>query len=231
MFRAFREGVRLEEEAAAHNKAITCWSAARPAGDRQVIRLEQRVSQKMKINIMQVAAFAGILLLAGGTANGQAMKPGSYYVAVDVLEERLAPEPNATVTNRIYRQQRVDVYETKNGWARLSRYYDGAIEGKSGQVARWVLAKHLSPARPADKPQPAIASDPRIPQGSIPKVGEDGLSESDVRILHRGAFHFLESGRCKRVEYAHKSVSKPNTYFVNCGGANLFFTPADLPSR
>jgi hypothetical protein len=61
-------------------------------------------------------------------------------------------------------------------------------------------------------------------------VGEGGLTEIDVAILHRGAKHFLDSGRCKRIEYGDKSTSKPNTYYVNCGGPrNLFFKPSDLP--
>jgi hypothetical protein len=51
-----------------------------------------------------------------------------------------------------------------------------------------------------------------------------------VIILHRGAKLMLDNGRCKRIEYGDKSVSKPNTYYVNCGGfSNIFFRPSDLP--
>ena len=75
---------------------------------------------------------------------------GVNYVTVAVLEERLSPSPKGTITNRIYRGQKLDVYEVKNGWARVSKYYDGAIEGKSGKVARWVDVKGLS-AHPQQK--------------------------------------------------------------------------------
>ncbi len=57
------------------------------------------------------------------------------------------------------------------------------------------------------------------------------MTAENVTILWRGAKHMLTTGRCSKVEYADRSVNKPNTYYVNCGGANVFFTPADLPSR
>jgi hypothetical protein len=122
----------------------------------------------MKKGTTMRVAIALCLLVASGSANAQALNSGPYYVAVDVLEERLGPSSDATVTNRIYRQQRVDVHEIKNGWARISEYYDGRVEGKSGKVARWVLVKHLSSSRPPDKPQPVFPRDPRIGDGGIP---------------------------------------------------------------
>ncbi len=128
----------------------------------------------------------------------------------------------------MYRQNRIDVFEVRNGWARISKYYDGRMEGLAGNVARWVSANHLSKRRPADPVQPKLPQDSRI--NGIPKVGENGLTARDVLILQRGAKHFVTSGRCKRVEYGDKSASKPNTDYVNCGGPrNLFFTPSDLP--
>ena len=72
------------------------------------------------------------------------IKPGVYYVKVNVLEERLAPSSTASITNRIYRKQKLDVYEVRNGWARVSKFYDGSVEGKTGQVARWVNTQGLS---------------------------------------------------------------------------------------
>ena len=122
----------------------------------------------------------------------------------------------AKITNRLYRQNRVDVLEVRNDWARISKYYNGRVEGLSGNVARWISANHLSKQQPADLAQPKLRPDSRI--NGIPKVGESGLTEKDVLILNRGATHFLHSGRCKRIEYGDKSVSKPNTYYVNCGG-------------
>jgi len=172
-----------------------------------------------------------ILLLAiffTHPAFAKELKIGTYFVKETVLEERLAPNPKGKVTNRIYLKQKVDVLEIKGDWARVSKYYDGKVEGKNGQVARWVLIKGLSTTQPPDLAQPSIKSDPRILKDAIPKVGENGLNESDIKILYKGATKFLNSRQCANVEYGDKSTSKPNTYYINCGGKNLFFTPSDL---
>lgn len=170
-----------------------------------------------------------ILLLFSNIAFAQATKPGTYYVKETVLKERLAPSATASVTNRIYRRQKVVVFEIRNGWARVSKYYDGAVEGKGGQVARWVPASGLSFSQPAEFPQPSLPTDPRIAKDALPKVGEHGLTEQDVQVLYKGALKFLNLGKCTRVEYGDKSTSKANTYYINCGGpTNLFFTPADV---
>ena len=171
---------------------------------------------------------SAICLLAPSVGFAEATGSGSYYVTAPTLNVRLAPNRNAKITNRLYRQNRVDVVELRNGWARISKYYDGRVEGLSGNVARWVAANHLSGQRPGDQAQPNLRRDPRI--SGIPKVGSGGLTENDVIILHRGAKHFIDSGRCARIEYGDKSTSKANTYYVNCGGPrNHFFKPSDLP--
>lgn len=175
-----------------------------------------------KISILLFAMFFLNPVFAGQ------FKTGSYYVKEIVLEVRLAPNPKGKVTNRIYRQQKVDVLDVKGNWGRVSKYYDGEVEGEKGQVARWVLTKGLSTTRPSDLAQPTIKSDPRILKAAIPKVGEGGLNESDIKILYRGATKILNSGQCANVKFADKSVSKPNTYYVNCGGPNIFFTPSEL---
>lgn len=167
-------------------------------------------------------------LLVSGPVFAQATQPGVYFVKEKFLEERLAPQANASITNKIYLQQKVDVFEIKNGFARVSKYYDGEVEGKQGQVARWVLTAGLSSTRPALPAQPKFRDDDRIQKGAIPAVGEGGLNKKDVEILHAAANKYLKSGKCSKVVMADKSVNKPNTFYLNCGGPNLFFTPSEL---
>jgi hypothetical protein len=179
------------------------------------------------VNMKSSVVFA-VALLVPCFSYAQASTPGTYYVAEPVLEERLAPSSGGSSTNRIYLRQKVEVFELKDGWARISKYYDGSAEGKSGQIARWVRASGLSPSQPKEPDQPTLPSDPRIAKDAIARVGQGGLTAEDVQILHKGALKFLNSGQCSQIEYADKSTSKANTYYVNCGGPNLFFTPADL---
>lgn len=178
--------------------------------------------------ITMLFAMLALLIAGMNSAFAKQLNPGTYYVKENMLEEKLAPSKAASATNKIYYRQKVEVFETKGEWARVSKYYEGFIEGKKGMVARWVLVSGLSPTLPKELAQPKLASDPRIDKHAISKVGEGGLTAKDVEILHKGALKFLNSGVCKRVELADKSVSKPNTYYVNCGGPNIFFTPDDL---
>lgn len=82
-------------------------------------------------------------LVVFGAAQTERKLIGKVYVTADRLNVRLSPSPSGKVTNVLDRGQGLDVLEVKNGWARISRYYDGSIEGVRGEVARWVAARHL----------------------------------------------------------------------------------------
>lgn len=152
-----------------------------------------------------------------------------YYVVVNTLNVRLGPDQSAGVTNRLYRQNVVKVFEVKGDWARISHFYDGAVEGKPGKVARWVSVSGIGKSKPADIPQPSLSLDSRFSKSAFPKVGEYGMTEKDLKILVRGARKVLNDNKCQYIEYGDKSVDKPNTYYVNCGGnTNFFFTEADI---
>jgi hypothetical protein len=154
--------------------------------------------------------------------------PANSFYVVERTDERLGPSNKAKVTNTLDRQQVLEVFERRDGWARVSPYYDGSVEGLNGQVARWVPNRALSKTRPKDLAQPNISDDPRV--AGIAKVGEGGLTQRDVEVLHAVARYYLELGKARRIEYGDKSVSKPGVYFLNSGDvANLFFRPSDIP--
>lgn len=93
-------------------------------------------------------------IFAVSSALAAANSVGDYIVTASTLNVRLAPSTSAQTSSRLRRGQAVSVLEVSNGWARISRYYDGSSEGLSGEVAQWVFARHLSP-RPAARLQPA----------------------------------------------------------------------------
>jgi hypothetical protein len=149
-----------------------------------------------------------------------AQELGDYYVNADVLNERTAPD--GSVINRIYRGQKLTVYEIRDGWAQTVA---------PGFVERWVLFKHLSRQAPSPVSQEGVEAlgDPRIADDAIPKAGDFGLSKNDVNVIWRGAKHMLDTGECSRIALGDKSISKPNTYYVTCEDAtNHFFTAEDL---
>jgi hypothetical protein len=145
-----------------------------------------------------------------------------YWVRVDTLAEYDAPA-TGKIVNRVYYGQAMTVYSTQGSWGRVT---------EPQFTARWVLLAGLAESKPPEKkqrPVPASNRDPRIAKDAIPKVGENGLSQRDVDLLWKGANYMLKTGRCSKIEYADKSTSRTNTYYVNCGGAsNVFFTPSDI---
>lgn len=178
-----------------------------------------------------------LLLICSFLLDAQAVAGEKRYVSVEVLNVRLCPADHCPVTNRIYRQQAVEVFEVRGEWARISKYYDAAIERTSAptlegsQAARWVALTYLVKERPGDvkRPEPESSpSDPRI--GGIPRVGEYGLSRADVLRLVKYAKRLLENGECEAIDVGDKSVSRSGTYYVHCVGEsqNRFFTATDV---
>lgn len=149
------------------------------------------------------------------------------------MDVRVGPWPSSTapVVDHLSRGDAVEVLEEKKGWARISPFQPPEEEGLKGRrkVARWVPLRHLSKEKPA--PLPVFACEhPDIAPGALPRGGPGhGITVEEVVVLCRGARHLLETGRCTRVEYGDKSLSRPGSFFVNCGGENLFFTETDLP--
>ncbi len=164
----------------------------------------------------------------GGTTSSNSSPPLTRFVTVDRVEERLGPSKIAKVTNTLHCRQQVSLYEVREGWARISPYYDGSVEGAPVSLARWVPFSSLSISCPPELPQPVLQSDPRI--AGLPKVGQGGVTDRDVKILQAAAMYYLETGVARRIEYGDKSVNRPGVYYLNFGGpTNHFFTAADIP--
>lgn len=70
------------------------------------------------------------------------------YVIGEGLNVRLAPTPSAKITNVLPRGKKVKVFEIRFGWARVSPFYSGGLEGVDGEVARWVSYQYLSTIKP-----------------------------------------------------------------------------------
>jgi hypothetical protein len=145
----------------------------------------------------------------------QATSPRIAYVSPMEIDQRSTP--NGPVVNRLYRGQRLEVFEEDGEWARVTA---------PGYDQRWVRLSELSDGPPAEMPQPDLPSDPRLE--SIPRVGEYGHTEADVRALRAGALELLNSGQCSRIDDANKSVNVAGVYYVNCGEpSNRFFRMQD----
>jgi hypothetical protein len=174
-----------------------------------------------------VNAGLGVMVVAWLAIPAQA-EWASTRVAVYVGSK---PSWKAPVVDHLKRGDEVDILEVKGDWARISPFRPPEEEGLRGRkpVARWVSVRHLATRKPAPLPTEGCEH-PDIAPGALAKGGPGyGLTVEEAAVLCRGARHLLATGRCARVEYGDKSLSRPGTFFVNCGGSNLFFTAADLP--
>lgn|GEM_PF-1043596 len=146
------------------------------------------------------------------------IKPGFYFVISDKLNVRLAPNKNGAVTNTLYKRQKIEIFEIKGNWARISKFYDGSSEGVEGKVARWVYAKYLSTTQPAVEKVKVTS-----------KVG-DVIKSSDDFAKYQSVFvsaseNLLKSGSCSMSDFIEmggwwrSSIHKPKPiYFTYCGG-------------
>jgi len=167
----------------------------------------------------RVAVTIFITLFAASTVFAEARSPGGFVVTAVSLNVRQAANETGKVTGKLYQQEKVEVFEVKNGWARISEYYAEEINGLSTKVARWVFATHLSAQRPTRKT--ITANSPII----------NAIRSSDDLALHQDTFvrvseELINSGECKLSDFEDiggwwRSVDhKPRpVYYTYCGGA------------
>ena len=81
----------------------------------------------------------------------EATYPGSFVVSTDTLNVRQAANTVGKIAERLHRNEKVEVFEVKDGWARISEYFSVDKQGQSANIARWVFATHLTPVLPAEQ--------------------------------------------------------------------------------
>ncbi|EPF2505793.1 SH3 domain-containing protein [Vibrio fluvialis] len=147
----------------------------------------------------------------------------SMYVVASELNVRLQPNDKGKITNVLYYGQKVDVFEFRSGWARISKYYDGSIEGVSGNVARWVSSKYLNDKKPTPKTQKGMGTT-RL---------EKALSHSDDYSAYKSIFInksqvLINMGRCSLSDFEESggwirstNYKPKKVYFTYCGKAHV----------
>lgn len=165
-----------------------------------------------------------------------AMPSEDYWNTADSLNRRTCPSGECGVVGKLFFREKATVKEIKNGWARISKYYNAScVNGQSefvdsgnracdkkngivkGKFAEWVSLKYLSKTRP---PDPVSAA-----------TGIAALvSASDGFRRHRDAFvkatgMLIKQGRCTASDFKEmggwlKSTNhkKSTVYFTYCGG-------------
>ena len=162
--------------------------------------------------------------LSIGKSKSHERQSRKYYVSSNKLRVYLKPHKDARVTNVLDKGQQVAVFEERNGWARISRYYDGEVEGLIGSVARWVSRKHMTKV----KPKSGLADYPTMAHSDESQL-EVVLKKSDDFGEHRNVFlrasrELIAVRKCSLsdFEYSGGWVRSPKyrpraVYFMYCG--------------
>ena len=120
---------------------------------------------------------------------------GEHFVTASKLNVRLAPNNDGKITNVLDRGQRVEVFETKGNWARISEYYDGEVEQLSGEVARWVYGKYLS----TEKHQTETLTNLGDPIFAAISSSDDFEAHQDVFVS--ASKTLINNGRCQLSDF------------------------------
>jgi uncharacterized protein YgiM (DUF1202 family) len=188
-----------------------------------------------------------ITIFTVSTAFAAVDSTGDFIVTAGTLNVRLAPSTTGKMRGKLHRGQVVEVLEVKQGWARISRYYNGASEGLSGTVAHWVYAMHLatlpagSDRTTSTATEVQAAKSPPEAQPAMPPPGEeivvgapilDAIKSSDDLPKYQATFAWIsaklvDSGTCKISDFRdiggwwRSADHKPRpVYYTYCGGGS-----------
>ncbi len=184
-------------------------------------------------------AFTTFGLLSIGLCAEVRADSHTMYVSGDSLNVRYCASTDCCIANRLGFNAPVSIQEKRGNWVRISGFYDISLEGaacqKPGpyQAAHWVAYDFLSHQPQRDTAfygsgQNTGGPDPRI--RGIPRVGDYGLTQSDLQVIMDYASLLLNKGICNGIDAGNKSVSREGTYYVACSGeyGQRYFTVEDV---
>ena len=171
--------------------------------------------------------------------NDTSESSNKHWVTSDRLNRRTCPSTDCGIVGQFFFREGTDVFEDKDGWARVSRYYDASCaNGRSeyvdsedsrcdpengivdGKFSEWVFADFLSEDRPPDPAADATGLEVLV-------AGSDDFQK------YRGAFaqaaqSLISSGQCREADFRKwdgwmKSVNDRSQpiYFIYCGGSKV----------
>ena len=164
-----------------------------------------------------------------------AVAASEAWVTSDRLNRRTCPAVTCGIVGSLMFREKATLYDEKNGWARVSKYYDASCqnglsqyvdsgnaactEGNGivdGRFAEWVSLKYLSNTRP-DDPSAGATGDYALVSGS------DDFRKYKY-VFAKAAAELIASGRCTEQDFKNmggwlKSTTHWDSpvYFTYCG--------------
>ncbi len=92
-----------------------------------------------KVTVLTLLGLAAVLFVYGWFSERDLPQSNRYQIGAQVVEEtskvRLLPSGKGKVVNRLYKGQRLETFEVRGDWARITPYVGG--------VARWIWIQDL----------------------------------------------------------------------------------------
>ena len=169
-------------------------------------------------------------------------EPMERYVSADQLSVRSCPSTSCGRISWLLSGQKVTVSETKDGWARISKYYNASCKGGvsdyvdsgnaacsrengivDGQFAEWVSLVYLAESR--EEPKPASNSSLVNALSKSDNFGtyEPVFTEVTQKLVH--------DGQCTEADVVENGgwvkATGPNAdlpvFFIYCGGFSVAY--------
>lgn len=159
------------------------------------------------------------------------------WVNSDRLMRRTCPSTDCGVVGYLFFREKVDVLEQKNGWARITRFYDASCRNGAseyvekgngrcdvsngfvdGKFAEWVSADFLVAAHPAEPAKGATGLFALVQGSNDYRLHKDAFAKAAEVLISSGvctAHDFKEMGGWLKstTTFAERPV-----YFTYCGG-------------
>ena len=139
---------------------------------------------------------------------------GNAFVTATRLNVRLTPNTNGKIISVLSRGNVVDVFETKDGWARITEYDNSADE----LVAQWVFEKYLSENKPTLEQQARAETDALLRELDKLKTDLCGTNLYFTKLV--GSWWVCkQGGSCARVSIAFPDIKNRIVRAVELLGA------------
>lgn len=161
------------------------------------------------------------------------------WVTVEEIDRASCPDDSCGIIGQLMKHEKVTMLEEKEGWARISIYYDaGCKNGKSvfiskgnrscatvngiykGKMAEWVRIADLAHINPEEQlPAPKAKYD-------LVRLSDDFEDHKDI--FADTAQNLISSGRCTTEDFdkiggwmSSSNYNNKPIYFIYCGGKSI----------
>ncbi len=156
--------------------------------------------------------FIFLFLIWSSSVFASSSSLGLYSVNTNALKIRLGPSSKYPHSYNIYNKQTTNVYEFKDGWARISKFKDNS---------KWAYAKYLTKVTHQSSSQ---VKEPKIDTRLLKYLVKSDNYEKHSKVFINVSQRLISNHVCRVSDFKKTSgwieLAKDELYFTYCGGFN-----------